>query len=206
MNTVPALAAPGHYTAGRRGYLAVINHVMLGTLGGTRDFFRDRTHNTSAHYGVGSRGDVLQFVPEADTAHAVGNVREPQLAGTALAGVLALPKLANNPNGWTISIEWEGQHQLKPGAWKQKGWQGHTIDYIDPALVTAWWVPTEVQYQAGLALVADICHRRAIPPTAAHVLLHAMIDSVGKGFCPGQGFPLGRLLADLARQPMLVGG
>lgn len=53
----------------------IILHSMAGFMGGTRDFFkRPRPNNpTSAHYGIGWDGNVMQFVHDEDTAWHAGN-------------------------------------------------------------------------------------------------------------------------------------
>jgi N-acetylmuramoyl-L-alanine amidase len=59
-----------NFWAGRAGLapVAIVNHVMLGTLAGTRAAFANPAHAASAHYGIGSDGTILQFVRDADTA------------------------------------------------------------------------------------------------------------------------------------------
>jgi N-acetylmuramoyl-L-alanine amidase len=97
---------PGNFRRGRgpanRKPLAIVIHVMAGTLGGTDAWFSDPAAKVSAHYGVGKNGEVHQYVSEDDTAFHAGTVVNP----TAQI-VLDLPNV--NPNFYTIGIEHEGQ-------------------------------------------------------------------------------------------------
>jgi hypothetical protein len=99
-----------------------------------------------------------------------------------------------NPNTLTISIEWEGSQD---GQWTKVSWGGQNYDVLAQGSVTRWFVPTDAQYQAGLALIRAIAGRWNISFDRAHICRHSDVDSVTKWFCPGQGFPLQRLLDDL---------
>lgn len=81
--------------------LAIINHIMEGTLTGTDDWFNQTASQVSSHYGVGRNGEVHQYVKEEDTAWANGRKLAPDQAW--LDNFPAV-----NPNLWTISIEHEG--------------------------------------------------------------------------------------------------
>jgi N-acetyl-anhydromuramyl-L-alanine amidase AmpD len=87
----------------RRGYkpLAIINHIMCGTLAGTDDWFSRTESGVSAHFGVGKDGSIHQYVNELSTAWANGRLSTPDQAWLS-----QFP--AVNPNLWTISIEHEG--------------------------------------------------------------------------------------------------
>jgi N-acetyl-anhydromuramyl-L-alanine amidase AmpD len=88
----------------RRGYkpLAIVNHIMCGTLEGTDSWFKNPASQVSAHFGVGKNGEIHQYVNELSTAWANGRKSTPDESWLANfpAGV--------NPNLWTISIEHEG--------------------------------------------------------------------------------------------------
>jgi len=184
-----------NYWAGRAGLAptAIVNHVMLGTLAGTRAAFAHAAHEASAHYGIGSDGQIWQFVRDEDTAWANGPIRQPNLA--------AVPWIADcvarnvNPNRVTISIEWEGMHA--GGRWAGVPWAGATLETLLRGSVRGWWAPTAAQYAAGVALHRALLTRWGIAADRAHVCRHSDFDAVGKWFCPGEGFPLAQLIADL---------
>jgi N-acetyl-anhydromuramyl-L-alanine amidase AmpD len=75
-----------------------------------------------------------------------------------------------NPNNYTIGIEHEGQ----------------TGDAL-----------TEAQYQATLWLHQQLISKYNIPVDGDHILGHYQIDGVNRKYCPGTGFPWGRLMTDL---------
>ena len=89
-------------TKGRKGHkvLAIVNHTMEGTLRGTDSHFSSSVNKVSAHFGVGKRGQIHQYVDIHDAAWANGGVREPSWA--------LLPARVN-PNLVTVSIEHEGR-------------------------------------------------------------------------------------------------
>gem|GEM_PF-2130987 len=184
---------------GRAGHQprAVVIHVMMGNMQGTIDAFQNPKHQASAHYGVSKQGRIVQFVNDDDTAWANGILYDPNLNDVPwLAGV---QQRGEDPNTDTISIEWEGAH----GDGKWISWQGQPWETLQRGSVTLWWVPSDEQYQAGLRLIRDLCARNQIPldgdlvQLRARICLHSDFDNGKKWFCPGQGFPLARLLNDL---------
>ena len=192
-------AHPSNWEPGRRGQqpTGIINHVMLGTLGGTRQWFataHPAGGASSSNYGIGRDGTVLCFVRDTDTAYANGPLRAPNVSVVPWLGHLPAGCTANH---LSISIEWEGSHQGgKAGSVPYAG-QPLAVDLL-PGSVTSFWVPTEPQYQAGLALIRGLCIQHKIPCDRAHIGRHSDVDSIRKWFCPGNGFPLARLLKDLA--------
>lgn len=83
--------------------VAVVMHVMAGTLAGTDAWFNDPRAKVSAHYGIGKKGEIHQYVSEnmkAWHAGVVSNPKVPLLKNAAGVWV--------NPNEWTIGIEHEG--------------------------------------------------------------------------------------------------
>jgi N-acetylmuramoyl-L-alanine amidase len=78
--------------------LAVVIHIMGGTLAGTDSWFGSTTSQVSAHYGIGKNGEIHQYVQEDKAAWANGRVSNPTWK-------LITPE---NPNLYTISIEHEG--------------------------------------------------------------------------------------------------
>lgn len=90
-----------NYTPGRHGHkpIAIVIHIMDGTLIGTDSWFEQLQSKVSAHYGIGKSGEIHQYVQENDTAQHAGVVEEPTWK--------LLPS-GVNPNLVTIGIEHEG--------------------------------------------------------------------------------------------------
>lgn len=80
--------SPNHYT-GRNGYgvTHITLHIMVGYLAGTDSTFANSASQASAHYGIGSSGEIHQYVSERDGSYSDANY------------------MSNNS---TISIEHEG--------------------------------------------------------------------------------------------------
>lgn len=80
--------SPNHYT-GRQGYTVthITLHIMVGYLAGTDATFANSASQASAHYGIGSSGEIHQYVSERDGSYSDANY------------------MSNNS---TISIEHEG--------------------------------------------------------------------------------------------------
>jgi N-acetylmuramoyl-L-alanine amidase len=97
---------PGNFQRGRgqmsRKPLGIVIHVMAGTLAGTDSWFSNPTAKVSAHYGIGVKGELHQYVSENDTAFHAGTVVNP-------TAQLILEQPHINPNFYTIGIEHEGQ-------------------------------------------------------------------------------------------------
>jgi N-acetylmuramoyl-L-alanine amidase len=105
MPSIKWIGSP-NYHKGRGGYkvLAIVNHVMCGTLAGTDAWFNDPKSQVSTHYGIGKDGSIHQYVKDEDTAWAVGLTDKP-----ISPLIRQYPGL--NPNYYTISIEYEGYPQ-----------------------------------------------------------------------------------------------
>ena len=95
--------AAGNFRKGRKGHkpLAIVIHIMDGTLAGTDAWFNDPNSHVSSNYGVGKSGEIHQYVNETDSAAAQGVVDR------AKAKVV-LDNPGINPNLFCISIEHEG--------------------------------------------------------------------------------------------------
>lgn len=90
-----------NYTSGRTGnkVIAIVEHIMDGTLEGTDSWFADPSSQVSAHFGVGKNGEIHQYVDIDNEAWANGVVAKPSWP-------LLIPNA--NPNSYTVSIEHEG--------------------------------------------------------------------------------------------------
>lgn len=78
--------------------MAVVVHIMDGSLKGTDSWFGSTDSQVSAHYGVGKNGEMHQYVQENNAAWANGRVDHPTWKLIT----------SENPNLYTISIEHEG--------------------------------------------------------------------------------------------------
>ncbi|MDP4127752.1 MAG: N-acetylmuramoyl-L-alanine amidase [Bacillota bacterium] len=85
----------------RKGYkpLAIVDHIMSGTLIGTDSWFANPSSKVSSHFGVGKNGEIHQYVELTNSAWANGSVNKPNWP-------LLIPGV--NPNYYTVSIEHEG--------------------------------------------------------------------------------------------------
>ena len=66
--------SPNHYT-GRQGYgvTHIPLHIMVGYLAGTDATFANSDSQASAHYGIGSTGEIHQYVSERDGSYSDAN-------------------------------------------------------------------------------------------------------------------------------------
>lgn len=88
-----------NFTKGTNLPKAVVIHIMAGTLVGTDDWFSRPSSKVSAHYGIGKKGEIHQYVKEKDSAWHAGIVNNPSWK---------LYDKVKNPNTYTIGIEHEG--------------------------------------------------------------------------------------------------
>lgn len=118
MNVAKKLLVVNH-TKGRGGEkpVAIVMHVVEGTMAGMRSWFNNPAAKVSAHYGISRAAEIEQYVEESDTAWANGRVLRP-------TSELVLARPGNNPNRWTISIEHEGtgSSDLTPAQRKASAW------------------------------------------------------------------------------------
>ncbi len=89
----------------RNGYapVALVEHVMAGSLAGTDAWFRNPTSKVSAHFGIGRSGIIHQYVEEAAAAWHAGVIRNPT------AYLIREVYGQMNPNLWSIGVEHAGQ-------------------------------------------------------------------------------------------------
>ena len=157
-----------NFHPGRQGHqiLAIVDHIMAGTLSGTDAWFQNPASQVSAHYGVGRSGEIHKYVRDEDTAWHAGEVVQPTAPLRAQYPTL-------NLNLITVGIEHEGE----------------SGDHL-----------TDAQYAATLWLHRTVIAAYGIPVDRTHIILHHEIDA-NHGGCPGPGFPIDRLMADLAAPP-----
>lgn len=97
MKWVPS---PNHSSSKGYRFIAIVNHIMEGTLLGTDSWFSNPASMVSSHFGVGKDGAIHQYVDLNYPAWANGVVNKPDWS-------LLVPGV--NPNYYTISIEHEGK-------------------------------------------------------------------------------------------------
>ena len=157
---------------------AVVLHIAAGQLAGVFPTFNDPNRGTSAHFCIGKKGEIEQYVSVNDTAYANGlkwdaankqwlcphnNVVKPAWQD------LTPP---DNPNWYTVSIEHEGM----------------PVDVWTPAM-----------YDANLRLLLWLADQFHLTYFAHHTLIgHFEIDPVDKSNCPGPNVEWERMVAGLA--------
>ncbi len=131
-----------NFSRGRKGYFpeAIVIHIMEGTLRGTDSWFRNPQSKVSAHYGVGTNGELHQYVQETDTAWHAGRVNAP---------VWNLIKPAGNgqfinPNYYTIGIEHEGNENTN---WTDDMY--NTTSGLISEISKRWNIPLNRQHIIG---------------------------------------------------------
>ncbi|KAA5658054.1 N-acetylmuramoyl-L-alanine amidase, partial [Pseudomonas aeruginosa] len=74
MDGVKWIGSPNHYS-GRAGHKVthITLHIMAGFLAGTDNVFSRSSSQASAHYGIGSTGEIHQYVDETNGAWSDAN-------------------------------------------------------------------------------------------------------------------------------------
>lgn len=159
-----------NFWSGRSGQkpLAICDHIMQGTLESSDSWFRNRSSQVSAHFGVGKDGRIWQWVHTQDSAWANGILQSPD---TTIDWLAECVRNNINPNHCTLSIEHEGY--------------------------TGVPFPPE-QYKATLWLHRHLCVNYNIIPDRKHIIGHYQITAYDRANCPGKAFPWGQLMKDLA--------
>jgi N-acetyl-anhydromuramyl-L-alanine amidase AmpD len=131
-----------NFEQGRRNYkpIAIVIHIMEGTLAGTDSWFKSTISKVSAHYGIGQQGQVHHYVQEKDTAWHAGRVNAP---------IWALIKQTSpgsyiNPNFYTIGIEHEGDDNTD---WPQAMY--NTSAALIKTISNTWGIPLDRQHVIG---------------------------------------------------------
>lgn len=186
-------ASPANHFAGRGGVPIqfVVSHISLGTVGSLIAAFGNAAHQASTNYSIDTDGTLRQHVLDSDAPYANGPLRNPNYA--AVPDLRRFVAQGINPNRASISIEWIGFHT--GGRWVAIEWQKQTYSVLRD--VQQWWQPTPEQWATGLALYGYLAERYALPITRQHFVRHSDFDSVSKGFCPGLGMNLGKLIKEL---------
>ncbi len=164
--------SPNHWVGrDNNTVVAIVNHIMQGTMESTNGWFKNRRSEVSSHFGVAKDGRIWQWVRVPDAAWGNGIPESPDLSLDWLADGL---KRKINPNNLTVSIEHEGN-------------TGDTF--------------TEEQYQSSLWLHKYLITTYRIVPDRKHIIGHYQISAKSRANCPGKGFPWQRLMNELAGIP-----
>ncbi len=113
----------------------LVIHVMDGSLTGTDSWFASSASKVSAHYGIGLKGEIHQYVQETMKAWHAGRVDHPNFK-------LYKPNI--NPNLYTIGIEHEGQDL---SIWTDAQLQV-SADLIKE-ICTRWSIPLDREHIVG---------------------------------------------------------
>lgn len=131
-----------NFTSGRKGFtpIAIVIHIMEGSLDGTDSWFKSKISSVSAHYGIGINGEVHQYVQENDSAWHAGRVNAPTWPLIKSAG----NGLFVNPNYYTIGIEHEGDETTN---WSDATYQSSSAMIRD--IAQRWNIPIDRQHIIG---------------------------------------------------------
>ncbi len=180
----------GNFETGRGGnkVKAVVLHIGEGPLSAFFPTFNNPARKASAHFTVGKKGEIEQYVSIRDTAYANG-LRWDNGSWRNPRGILVTPAWrglinAVNPNYYTLSIEHEG------------------------FFGEAW---TEPMYLANLKLLQWLRDETGLTYARGETLIgHNDFDNIDRPNCPGPNAPFDRMLADLnggdARRAALLAG
>lgn len=96
--TIKQVPSPNHSGPRSRPLIAIVLHIMDGSLKGTDAWFQNPASQASAHYGIGKDGEIHQYVQDSNVAWHAGRVDKPTVP--VIPGV--------RPNYYTLGIEHEG--------------------------------------------------------------------------------------------------
>ena len=161
----------------------VIHYTVTGSVNETVTLFRKTVQGTSAHYIIGKDGRIVQMVDlEKKAWHAGPSMFQGK----------------RDANDFSIGVEIVNWGLLKEEGGRFFVWPGtYQTPYEGPPPVNMdeeWWEPfTEMQYQALVALIAEIrIYYPAI--TSERIVGHAEIALPrGRKIDPGSAFDWGRI-------------
>lgn len=118
--------------------LAIVIHIMEGSLSGTDAWFNADASKVSAHYGVGMGGDIHQYVDEKNAAWHAGRTT-PEATFRFLK-----EKPGVNPNRYTIGIEHEGFAET---SWSEEMYNASAALIRD--ICHRWGIPIDRDHIVG---------------------------------------------------------
>jgi hypothetical protein len=164
---------------GRAGHkpIIIVNHVTVGGEGSVINTFSNLANKVSSTFLNCRDGSVVQFCEFTSRPKTNGIIRSPRSPIVIQMGNL-------NPNYYSVTIENEDAYNDDtPGVDGQ---------LTDVQFYNLCWLHKYIQTEVKRI------YGNTIPLNSSHVLGHRDIDSVGKSLCPGNNFPMNRLLAELA--------
>ena len=131
-----------NFTAGRNSYkpIAIVIHIMEGSLSGTDSWFQSTKSQVSAHYGIGINGDIHQYVLEENSAWHAGRVNAPTWTLIKPAG----DGKYINPNFYTVGIEHEGDENT---VWSNETYNSSSSMIRE--IANRWNIPLDRQHIVG---------------------------------------------------------
>jgi len=131
-----------NFAAGRKTYtpIAIVIHIMEGSIASTDSWFGSTVSQVSAHYGIGINGEIHQYVQETDTAWHAGRVNAPTWALIKPAGNGSYI----NPNYYTVGIEHEGDETTE---WSDATYASSSSMISE--IAKRWNIPIDRQHIVG---------------------------------------------------------
>lgn len=158
---------------------AIVNHITAGSLSSVDNWFTSRNNDlASAHFCVGRKGEIHQYVPIEERAWHAGLAKGASKFATAEL-VKLYPNV--NPNAYTVGIEHEG-------------YEGNGID--GDITEEQFWASVWLHKYIQLHVIEK--YKVQIELDEKHVIGHFQVDPRRKPNCPGPQFPWERLYSELA--------
>lgn len=157
--------------------IVIVNHVTVGNKKSVINTFSNLANKVSSTFLNCRDGSIVQFCEITTRPKTNGNIRAPRSPIVIQMGNV-------NPNYYSVTIENEDAYNDDtPGVDGQ---------LTEPQFYSLCWlhkyIQTEVKRIYGIT----------IPLDASRIIGHRDIDSQGKALCPGNNFPMNRLLTELA--------
>lgn len=158
---------------------AIVNHITAGSLSSVDNWFTSKNNDrASAHFCVGRKGEIHQYVPIEERAWHAGLAKG--------AGKFATAELVQwypnvNPNAYTVGIEHEG--------YEDNGLDGTLTE-------EQFWASVWLHKYIQLYVIEKFGN--TIEFDKKHVIGHFQVDPRRKPNCPGPNFPWERLYNELA--------
>lgn len=162
--------------------LGIVNHITEGSFTGADEWLSNIRNNnkvSSAHFQVGKKGQIHQYVSIDDMAWANG------LSNLNIATAQIIKDNRYNPNLYTVSIEHEG-------FWSQG--KGELTEEQFQATV---WLHKYIQKYIKDKYNYDMKFDRY------HIIGHDEIHPINRPNCPGQSFPWTRLISELNKKEVI---
>lgn len=160
-----------NFTKGRINPIKIIViHISTGSLTSLANTFTNPSSKASSHYGVGFKGEVLQFVQDVNTAWHAGNPKNPTYKF----------QVGDSPNAMSIGIECEGTDLSKaPVA------QINALSELVKSLCDKYHIPCDRGHIIGHYEVNSVT--RANCPATDKSILDTIVKKAHASVCPTCG-------------------